>query len=96
LARRPRYYSQRGLPAIDEIDYPSCDARAADFLFQAVSRRDEHRSLVLTTNLRISKSFSIFPNTITLTALIDRVVHHADLTTTEGDSYRRREAESDR
>ena len=89
LARRLQYYSQQGLLLIDEIGYLSYDARAADLLFQVVSRRYEKRSLVLTTNLSFSDWSSVFPNATTVTALIDRVVHHADIITIEGDSYRR-------
>ena len=96
LARRLQYYSQQGLLVVDEVGYLSYDARAADLLFQVVSRRYEKRSLVLTTNLRFSDWPTIFPNAATVTALIDRVVHHADILTIEGDSYRRREAESTR
>lgn len=96
LARRLQYYSQQGLLLIDEIGYLSYDARAADLLFQVVSRRYERRSLVLTTNLPFSEWACVFPNATTVTALIDRVVHHADIITIEGDSYRRRVAESDR
>jgi DNA replication protein DnaC len=96
LGRRLQYYSQQGLLLIDEIGYLSYDARAADLLFQVVSRRYERRSLVLTTNLSFSEWSSVFPNATTVTALIDRVVHHADIITIEGDSYRRREAKSDR
>ena len=79
---------------IDEIGYLSYDARAADLLFQVVSRRYERRSLVLTTNLPFSEWPTIFPNAATATALIDRVVHHAEIITIEGDSYRRRVAEA--
>jgi DNA replication protein DnaC len=96
LARRLQYYSQQTLLVIDEIGYLSYDARAADLLFQVVSRRYEKRSLVLTTNLPFSDWPTIFPNATTVTALIDRVVHHADIITLEGDSYRRRVAESAR
>jgi DNA replication protein DnaC len=96
LARRLQYYSQPGLLVVDEVGYLSYDARAADLLFQVVSRPYERRSLVLTTNLRFSDWPTIFPNAATVTALIDRVVHHADILTIEGDSYRRREAESAR
>ncbi len=39
---------------------------------------------------------TIFPNATSATALIDRTVHHADVIAIEGDSYRRREAESDK
>jgi len=94
LARRLTHYSTRGLLVIDEIGYLSYDARAADLLFQVVSRRYERRSLVLTTNLPFSDWPTIFPNAATATALIDRLVHHADIITLDGDSYRRRVAES--
>ena len=94
LARRLTHYSTRGLLVIDEIGYLSYDARAADLFFQVVSRRYERRSLVLTTNLPFSDWPTIFPNAATATALIDRLVHHADIITLDGDSYRRRVAEA--
>jgi DNA replication protein DnaC len=96
LARRLNHYATRGLLLIDEIGYLSYDGRAADLLFQVVSRRYERRSLVLTTNLPFSEWPTIFPNAATATALIDRLVHHADILTLEGDSYRRRIAEAKR
>jgi DNA replication protein DnaC len=96
LARRLHHYATRGLLLIDEVGYLSYDARAADLLFQVVSRRYERRSLVLTTNLSFSDWPTIFPNAVTATALIDRLVHHAEILTIEGDSYRRRVAEAKR
>jgi DNA replication protein DnaC len=96
LARRLHHYATRGLLLIDEVGYLSYDARAADLLFQVVSRRYERKSLVLTTNLPFSDWPTIFPNAATATALIDRLVHHAEILTIEGDSYRRRVAEAKR
>ncbi len=61
-----------------------------------VTRRYEKRSLVLTTNLPFSEWPTIFPNAATAIALIDRLVHHADILTIDGDSYRRRVAEAKR
>lgn len=94
LDRRLRYYTSRPLLCIDEIGYLSYDARNADLLFQVVSRRYERKSLVMTTNLAFSDWPTIFPNAACTTALIDRVVHHAEIIAIEGDSYRRREAEA--
>ena len=51
------------------------------------------KSLVLTTNLAFRDWPTIFPNATCATALIDRVVHHADVIAIQGQSYRRREAE---
>jgi DNA replication protein DnaC len=96
LDRRLRYYTSRPLLCIDEIGYLSYDARNADLLFQVVSRRYERKSLVLTTNLAFSDWPTIFPNAACTTALIDRIVHHAEIIAIEGDSYRRREAQAAR
>jgi DNA replication protein DnaC len=96
LARRLNHYATRGLLLVDEIGYLSYDARAADLLFQVVTRRYEKRSLVLTTNLPFSDWPTIFPNAGSAIALIDRLVHHAEILTIEGDSYRRRVAEAKR
>ena len=96
LERRFRHYCRPTLLCVDEIGYLSYDARNADLLFQVVSRRYEHKSIVMTTNLAFSDWPTIFPNATCATALIDRTVHHADVIAIEGDSYRRREAESDK
>ena len=95
-ARRLNHYATRTLLVIDEVGYLSYDARAADLLFQVVTRRYEKRSLVLTTNLPFSAWPTIFPNAGSAIALIDRLVHHAEIITIDGDSYRRRVAEAKR
>jgi DNA replication protein DnaC len=95
LERRLRHYSRPALLVCDEIGYLSYDNRNADLLFQMVSRRYENKSIVLTTNLAFSDWPSVFPNATCAVALIDRVVHHADVIAIEGDSYRKREAEAD-
>ena len=95
LDRRLRHYCRPSLLVCDEIGYLSYDNRNADLLFQVVSRRYESKSLVLTTNLAFSDWPSVFPNATCAVALIDRVVHHADVIAIEGDSYRKRDAEAD-
>ena len=62
-------------------------------IFQIVTRRYEKRPLVLTTNLAFSDWTTVFPNAACATALIDRLTHHAEIITMEGQSYRKREAE---
>lgn len=94
LERRLRYWSSIKLLLIDEIGYLSYDNRNADLLFQVVSRRYENKSLVLTTNLPFKRWSTIFPNAACTTALIDRIVHHAEIIAITGDSYRLREAGS--
>jgi DNA replication protein DnaC len=93
LDRRLRFYASVALLVVHEVGYLSFDPRNADLLFQVISRRYEKKSLVLTTNLAFQDWPSIFPNASCATALIDRVIHHADVLAIEGDSYRLREAE---
>lgn len=93
LERKLRHYAKQSLLVIDEVGYLAFDNRNADLLFQVVSRRYERKSLVLTTNLAFKEWPTIFPNATCATALIDRVIHHADVISIEGKSYRLREAE---
>jgi DNA replication protein DnaC len=94
LDRRLKHYARPRLLCVDEVGYLSYDNRNADLLFEVVSRRYEHKSLVLTTNLAFSDWPTIFPSATSATALIDRVIHHADVIAVEGDSFRRRDAEA--
>ena len=93
LERRLRYYANVGLLVLDEVGYLAFDNRNADLLFQVVSRRYEKKSLVMTTNLAFKEWHTIFPTATCAHALIERVVHHADVVKIEGDSYRLRESE---
>jgi DNA replication protein DnaC len=94
LERRLKYYAKIGLLILDEIGFLAFDNRNADLLFQVISRRYEKKSTVLTTNLAFRDWPTIFPNATCATALIDRVVHHADVIAIEGESYRAREADA--
>jgi hypothetical protein len=93
LERRLRHYAKQSLLIVDELGYLAFDNRNADLLFQVVSRRYERKSLVLTTNLAFKEWPTVFPNATCATALIDRVIHHSDVISVAGKSYRLREAE---
>jgi len=93
LERRLRYYANISVLVLDEVGYLAFDNRNADLLFQVVSRRYEKKSLVMTTNLPFKQWNTIFPTATCAHALIERVVHHADVVKIEGESYRLRESE---
>ncbi len=63
---------------------------AANLFFQLVSSRYEHASLILTSNLPFSGWGGVFGDQAVAAAMIDRVVHHADVLTLKGASYRLR------
>ncbi len=86
LARLRRY----GLIVVDEVGYLPFDQDAANLFFQLVSSRYEHASLVLTSNLPFSGWGGVFGDQAVAAAMIDRIVHHADVLTLKGASYRLR------
>lgn len=92
LTRRLRRYTAPTLLVVDEIGYLSYDNRHGDLLFNVVSSRHEKRSIVLTTNRIFREWNEVFPNSSCVTALIDRLVHKAEIVSVEGESYRLREA----
>ncbi|GAA1696022.1 ATP-binding protein [Microcella alkalica] len=86
LARLRRY----GLIIVDEVGYLPFEQDAANLFFQLVSSRYEHASLVLTSNLPFSGWGGVFGDQAVAAAMIDRIVHHADVITLKGASYRLR------
>ena len=74
---------------IDEVGYLPIDKTGADLLFQVISQRYEQGSIILTTNQPYKLWAKIFNNDSTLTsAVLDRLLHHAETVIVEGKSYR--------
>ena len=74
---------------IDELGYLPIDKTGADLLFQVISQRYEKGSILLTTNQPYKHWPKIFNNDSTLTsAVLDRLLHHAETIIVEGKSYR--------
>lgn len=86
-----RYLKPRIL-IVDELGYLPIDKRGADSLFQIISQRYERGPIVITTNRTYKTWVEIFNNDSTLTsALLDRLLHHAETVIIEGKSFRRNE-----
>ena len=60
-------------------------------MFTLVSRRYERASLIVTSNKAFSAWGEIFGDDIVAAAMIDRLVHHAEIIALKGDSYRLRD-----
>jgi DNA replication protein DnaC len=93
LERRIKYYAKPKVLCIDEVGYLSYDQRSADLLFQVVSRRYERKSIIVTTNLAFSNWDTVFPGATSVVSLVDRLIHHSEITLIEGESYRKHQAE---
>jgi DNA replication protein DnaC len=86
-------YANVGLLCIDEVGYLSFDDKAADLLYEVINRRYERKPVIVTTNRPFKEWNEVFPNATCIATLLDRLLHHADVTVIEGDSYRVRESE---
>jgi len=77
------------LLVVDELGYLPIDKAGADLLFQVISQRYERGSLIVTTNQPYKNWPQVFNNDSTLTsAVLDRLLHHAETVLIEGRSYR--------
>lgn len=92
LQQRLRHYARPKLLCIDEIGYLSYDARAADLLFEIVTRRYQRASTIISTNKPFAQWQDIFPNAASVVTLIDRLTHKAEIIQIDGESYRLKES----
>lgn len=89
-------YTAPNLLIMDELGYLPIDKQGADLLFQVISQRYERGSMVITTNKPFKHWPTIFNNDATLTsAVLDRLLHHAETLLLEGASYRMKEKHAD-
>jgi DNA replication protein DnaC len=91
--RKIRTYANVGLLCVDEVGYLSFDDKAADLLYEVINRRYERKPVIVTTNKTFQEWGEVFPNATCLVTLLDRLIHHADVTLLAGKSYRLRESE---
>jgi DNA replication protein DnaC len=84
LARLSRY----PLLVIDEVGYIPFEPEAANLFFQLVSSRYERASLIVTSNKPFGRWGEVFGDEVVAAAMIDRLVHHAEVIALKGDSYR--------
>ncbi len=76
------------LLVVDEVGYIPFEAEAANLFFQLVSSRYERASLMVTSNKPFGRWGEVFGDDVVAAAMIDRLVHHAEVVSLKGDSYR--------
>jgi DNA replication protein DnaC len=82
-------YLRPSLLILDELGYLPIDKVGADMLFQIISHRYEQGAMIITSNRAFKQWPEIFNNDSTLTsAILDRLLHHAETVLVEGKSYR--------
>ena len=77
---------------IDEVGFAPLDDTGAQLLFRVVAAAYERRSLGIASHWPFDQWGRFLPEHTTAVSLLDRLLHHANVVVTDGDSYRMREA----
>lgn len=97
MRQRLRRYSTPSLLVIDEVGYTKLSQEQAHHFFELVAARYEHGSIILTSNTSFAGWGPLLGgDEVLATALLDRLLHHAEVISIPGRSYRMKERQADR
>ena len=97
LRQRLRRYIAPSLLVIDEVGYTKLSQEQAHHFFELVAARYEHGSIILTSNTSFAGWGNLLGgDEVLATALLDRLLHHAEVISVNGRSYRMKERQADR
>ena len=88
LAKKLSQLQRFDLLICDELGYIPFDRAGTDLLFQLVAKRYEQGAMMISTNLPFSEWTTVFHDSATAAAVIDRLVHHSTIIQIQGDNYR--------
>ena len=88
LRERLRFLCRPQLLIIDEIGYLPVVPGGGNLIFQLINARYEKGAMILTSNRGFAEWGEVFGDDTVAAAMIDRLVHHADVIALKGDSYR--------
>jgi DNA replication protein DnaC len=91
VARTIARICRSDLIVVDDIGMLPVGQDAAEAFYRIVDTAYERRSIAVTSNIHPSGFDTIMPKTLA-TATVDRLLHHAHLVTTQGDSHRLQQA----
>lgn len=91
LEERLMLLAKPRLLIVDELGYLPFEPNAAHLFFQLVSRRYERGAMLITSNRSVGEWDTVFGDAVVATAILDRLLHHSQVITIRGDSYRLRE-----
>lgn len=83
-----RQLQRTPLIIVDEVGYIPFDAEAANLFFQLISSRYKRGSVIVTSNKPFTAWGEIFGYPVVAAAMIDRLIHHAEILSLKGESYR--------
>jgi DNA replication protein DnaC len=81
-------YLRPAVLVVDEVGYLPLERSEANMVFQLVSRRYERGSMIITSNKSFVEWGSVLGDEVLATAILDRLLHHCDVISINGPSYR--------
>ncbi|MEV8569668.1 IS21-like element helper ATPase IstB [Streptomyces sp. NPDC051322] len=88
LANKLGTYLRPGVLVVDEVGYEILERGETNLVFQVISKRYEKGSIILTSNKTFSEWGQAFGDEVLATAILDRLLHHCDVISINGPSYR--------
>lgn len=88
LEARMKFFAKYKVLVIDEIGYMPIDKDSANLFFQLIARRYEKHCTIITTNMVFSQWGEIFGSPTLANAVLDRLLHHSQVISIKGPSYR--------
>lgn len=83
-----RKYKRLDLLIIDELGFKRIPRNGLDDFFDVIRSRYETGSIIITTNRTFEDWGSLFEDPVMASAIIDRLIHHAEIVKIAGSSYR--------
>jgi hypothetical protein len=81
-------YLRPAVLVVDEVGYQPLERAEANLVFQVISKRYEKGSIILTSNKTFSEWGQVFGDEVLATAILDRLLHHCEVISINGPSYR--------
>ncbi len=88
VRRQLTAFLRPALLVVDEVGYLPLDRAEANMVFQLVSRRYERGSMIITSNKSFTEWGQVLGDDVLATAILDRLLHHCDVLSINGPSYR--------
>jgi len=86
--RRIKYLSKAALVIIDEVGFMPLSQAEANLFFGFISAMDERVSLIITSNKGFDEWADFLGDVTITTAILDRLIHHCEIISMSGNSYR--------
>lgn len=81
---------------VDEVGFAPLDDTGTQLLFRLVAGAYERRSLAVASHWPFEQWGRFLPEHTTAAGILDRLLHHATVVLTDGESYRMRQARHER